>query len=202
VAFIEDFSASLALECFHLVGHSMGGCIALLYALQIPDKIDRLPLANSIGLGHEIALWVRVLSAPVFCWTFGEVTVAIMEAIEQLLRFLHAPVDFVNPIPRIRAELGASITSLKGQSTVLLDRLSELVVPTMLVWGDKDPIVPASHAVAAARLIPDCRVHILPGTGHSVHREKMEEFCQLLARFQDQPPAAKDRALEVPADVF
>jgi len=51
------------------------------------------------------------------------------------------------------------------------------------VWGAKDPIVPVSQAYAAAKLIPDCQVKVFEGSGHSVYREEIQEFSQLLTKF-------------------
>ena len=64
VKFIADFSHNLGLNRFHLVGHSFGGGIALHYALRFPHEIERLVLVNSMGLGKEVALWVRFLVFP------------------------------------------------------------------------------------------------------------------------------------------
>ena len=65
VEFLDDFSRSLELNDFYLVGHSVGGCIALLYALKFPNRTRKLVLISSMCLGREIALWVRVLSSSV-----------------------------------------------------------------------------------------------------------------------------------------
>jgi len=56
-------------------------------------------------------------------------------------------------------------------------------VPTLVVWGGKDPIVPARQAYAAAELIPDCQVKIFEDSGHSVYRDKLAEFSQVLTKF-------------------
>jgi len=185
VAFVDGFSHSLGLERFHLVGHSMGGCIALLYALKFPHKIERLTLVSSIGLGKEISLWIRALSSPVFGRIIKEAAIAITKAASRMIRFLHAPFQFINPVTRVRVDMVRTVTTWKGQATVLLGLLSELMMPTLLVWGDKDRIVPANHAYAAAELIPNCQVHIFEDAGHSVYKEKVQEFSQLLKRNGD-----------------
>ncbi len=63
VEFVDDFANNLGLKSFHLMGHSLGGGIALHYALRFPHKIKKLVLVSSMCLGKEIALWVRFLSA-------------------------------------------------------------------------------------------------------------------------------------------
>ena len=183
VSFTDDFSRSLYLNRFHLLGHSSGGSIALLYALRFPHRIKKLTLVSSIGLGEGVALWVRVLSSPVFARTIGEAGIAILKAAGWLSGLLHTSPRFVNSLPRARVALGTSTTTLKRRSTVPLGHVSELTMPTLLVWGSNDSIVPVSHAYATARLIPRCQLHVFEGTGHNIHRDKSEELCQLLVRF-------------------
>jgi len=79
--------------------------------------------------------------------------------------------------------IGQGIMGFRGQTHVLAHRLSELLVPTLLVWGAWDYVVPARHAHAAAKLIPNCQVHVFRRTGHSVYKRKLEEFSQLVVRF-------------------
>jgi len=183
VEFLRGFSHDLELKRFHLIGHSIGGGIALHYALKFPHEVEKLVLVNSMFLGKEIALWIRFLSSPVFCQSVGEAALAILKAVGWLVSLFFTPFEFVSPLSRVRIDLGKSITTLRGQTTVLLNRLSELVMPTLLVWGAKDSIVPVSHAYAAAQLIPDCQLHIFECCGHSIHTQKIQEFSQLLVGF-------------------
>src|SRR4030042_7217600 len=67
VSFVDDFTWALGLERFHLVGHSIGGGIALHYAFQNPGKVTGLVLVDSFCLGIEVALWIRILSASALC---------------------------------------------------------------------------------------------------------------------------------------
>ena len=183
VMFLEDFAHSLGLRRFHLVGHSLGGGIALHYALKFPYKVGKLVLVSSMCLGKELALWVRVLSASALCRFLGEAGVAVLKAVKWLVNLVYAPLKFVNPLPRAKMKLGASMATLKEQTTVLASQLSELMMPTLLVWGANDGIVPVSQAYAAVRLIPDCQLHVFEDCGHSVYRQKVEEFSHLLTSF-------------------
>jgi len=185
VAFIEDFSQALGIERFHLVGHSIGGGIALHYALKFPQKVKGLVLVSSWCLGLEAALWVRLLSHPVFCHSLGEIALATMKAIKLLARLFYAPFRFANPLTRVKMDVGKTMIAMGGQTTVLQDRLCELTMPTLLVWGSGDRIVPADHAYIAAEMIPDCQVHVFEGCGHSVYKQRAEEFSRLLANFLD-----------------
>ncbi len=73
--------------------------------------------------------------------------------------------------------------TIKEQAIILVDRLSEIKTPTLIVWGADDRIVPARHAYQAAQLIPQCEVKVYPGCGHIVYKQKTHEFSQLLLGF-------------------
>ncbi len=181
--FVESFSDNLGLESFHLVGHSLGGGVALNYALESPHKIKKLVLVSSLCLGREIALWVRLLSIPALLRSIGTIIMAVLRAIKWLVKKLLAPVEFVMPFSPASVNLGGSVTTFKEQTLVLANRLSEIMVPTLLVWGARDPIVPVRHAYAAAQLIPDCQLKVFEDRGHNVHRDEVNEFSRLLASF-------------------
>ena len=183
VEFVDGFSHSVGLKNFHLMGHSLGGGIALSYALKFPYKVTKLILISSLCLGKEIALWVRFLSNCVVCRGMGRAALAIMRGVKWVVGKLFATVELVLPLSKFSLSLGTKITTLKEQTTVLVNQLSEIVVPTLLVWGGKDPIVPARQAYAAAALIPDCQVKVFEDSGHSVYREELQEFSHLLTRF-------------------
>ena len=183
VQFVENFTYSLGLKRFHLAGHSAGGGIALHYALEFPYKVGKLVLVSSMCLGKEMVLWIRVLSGSAAFRSLGIAAATIMEAIKRLVSLVYAPLEFVNPLPRGKIKLGASMTTLKEQTLVLGNQLSKLMMPTLLVWGANDSIVPVSHAYAAAQLIPDCQLQVFEGCGHSVYRQKAKEFSRLLTGF-------------------
>ena len=183
VEFVDGFSHNLGLEGFHLMGHSLGGGIALSYALKFPHKITKLVLVSSMCLGREIALWVRLLSNRALCRSIGKAVLAILRGVKWVIDLLLAPLEFVIPINWTSMHLGCSVTTIKEQTTVLIHRLSEIMVPTLIVWGDKDPIIPVKQAYAAAQLIPDCQLRVFENCGHSVYRQKTPEFSQLVTAF-------------------
>jgi pimeloyl-ACP methyl ester carboxylesterase len=185
VDFVENFSSALGLDSFYLIGHSIGGGIALHYALKFPGKVKGLVLVSSWCLGIEAALWVRLLSNPALSQSLGEAGIAVLRGVKWLVRLFYAPFRFANPITRIKMDIGKTMVTFRGQTVVLQDRLCELTMPTLLVWGDGDNVVPAAHAYVAAELIPDCQVRVFEGCGHNVYKQKMEEFSQLLFRFLD-----------------
>lgn len=108
---------------------------------------------------------------------------AILRGIKWVVGKLFVTVEFVIPLSRFSLSLGGKVTTLKEQTTVLVHQLSEIMVPTLVVWGAKDPILPVKQAYAAAELIPDCQVKVFEGGGHSVYRDKVQEFSRLLTKF-------------------
>ncbi|MDD4875810.1 MAG: alpha/beta fold hydrolase [Dehalococcoidales bacterium] len=183
VDFLDSFVDTIGLKRFYLLGHSIGGGITLKFALKSPQKIKSLILVSSMFLGKEIAIWARYLSTPTISRLLGEACISIFRAVGWVIKSFCASYKLSPPFSRVQMSIGTSIMTLKGQTTVLLDQLTELVMPTLLVWGARDGIVPAIHAYAAADVIPDCRIYIFEGCGHNVQKQKLQEFSQLVINF-------------------
>jgi len=179
--FMYDFTGNLGLDRFNLMGHSIGGGVALNYALKFPGKVKKLVLISSLCLGREIAFWIRLMSVP--AEALGSAVLALFKATKWLIDTLMIPVKFVMPLSRASVNLGGNITTLKEQTLVLTNRLSELAMPTLLVWGARDEIVPVKQAYAAALVIPDCQLRVFENQGHNVHRDEINKFSRLLMGF-------------------
>jgi len=181
VEFVENFVASLGLKNFYLVGHSLGGGIAVNYALKNPSHITKLVLVDSLCLGKEIAWWIRLLSRP--ARAIGAPLLLLFKGIKWLGQKLLVPFEFVSPISQSSINLGSCIASFRQQTTIVANRLSELVMPTLLVWGDADPIIPVKHAYAAVKIIPDCRLKVFDNTGHNIYRDNPQALSHTLQEF-------------------
>jgi len=179
--FVEDFTENLGLDKFNLMGHSIGGGVALNYALRFPGKVKKLVLISSLCLGREIAPWVRMTS--VLARALSSAMVSLSKATKWLIDTLMLPVKLVRPLSRASVNLGSNITTLKEQTLVLTNRLAGLTVPTLLVWGARDEIVPVKQAYAAAQVIPDCQLRVFENRGHNVHRDEINNFSRLLTGF-------------------
>jgi pimeloyl-ACP methyl ester carboxylesterase len=182
VEFVDRFAGSLGLEKFYLIGHSLGGGIALNYTLKSPHKVKKLVLVSSLCLGREIAFWVRLFSLPALIRSLGALTIAILKSVKWVVKQLN-PAGFIMPLSPASMTVGGSITTFREQSLVLEQRLSEVKVPTLLVWGAKDPIVPVRQAYRAAKAIPDCRVEVFQKSGHNVHRDEIKQFSEVITGF-------------------
>lgn len=180
--FIGSFTEKLGLTKFYLMGHSLGGGIALNFALQFPDKIRKLVLISSLCLGNEIAFWVRLLSIPALIKVIGKSFMAVMKGIKWVAEQLN-PANLIMEMTPAAMMVGTSISTLHHQTLVLEQRLPEVRVPTLLVWGGKDPVVPVMQAYRAAKVIPDCRVEVFKKRGHNVHRDELQIFSSILKRF-------------------
>jgi pimeloyl-ACP methyl ester carboxylesterase len=182
-AFLKRFTGQLGLEKFHLLGHSFGGSIALNYALKFAYQITKLILVSSLGLGKEIAFWIRYTAHQSFCRYFGKSALWVLEEAKWLIHHLLLPLDFEMPFSKTSLSLGSDLISFHAQKTVFFDHLGELSMPTLLVWGSRDPIVPFNQAYSAGYVIPDCQVKVFTGSGHSVYRDRLVEFNETLRGF-------------------
>ncbi|MBN1692368.1 MAG: alpha/beta fold hydrolase [Dehalococcoidales bacterium] len=180
--FVEKFTKSLGLEKFSLVGHSLGGGIALDYALKFPLKITKLVLISSLCLGREIAFWVRFFSLPAFVRSIGAVMNFGFKCVKLLLDHLN-PAKYILPLTPAGMAVGVSISNFHQQTLVLEKQLPEVKMPTLLVWGSRDPVVPVKQAYRAAEVIPDCQVAVFRNSGHNVHREELKKFSSIVTDF-------------------
>ncbi len=178
--FLEEREVSRA----HLAGHSMGGAVALQYALDNPDRVASLILIDSAGLGGDInADYIR-----------GFIEAGKRREVKEVLKLLFADAEvvsrqMVDDVLRYKRLDGvdSSLRTLAGdlflqgrQSVVLAPRLAEVAVPVLVIWGGADQILPASHAQG----LPDnVRTEILDGAGHSPHMEAANEVNRLVERF-------------------
>ncbi|OGN98130.1 MAG: hypothetical protein A2Y89_07110 [Chloroflexi bacterium RBG_13_51_18] len=180
--FVEKFTRSLGLEKFSIMGHSLGGGVALDYALKFPLKIKKLILVSSLCLGREIAFWVRFFSLPAFISSLGALMVWFFKSIKWLIKYLN-PAEYIMPLSPASMSIGGSISNFQQQTLVLEKQLPEIKMPTLLVWGSRDPVVPVKQAYRAARVIPDCRVEVFKNRGHNVHRDELKKFSRIITDF-------------------
>ena len=87
------------------------------------------------------------------------------------------------------------VVDARGQAVTALDRLYLAdAVPMLVVWGSRDPIVPALHAESVRALVPSARVEVFAGAGHWPHLDEPDEFCRILLDFMaTTEPAAHDQ---------
>jgi pimeloyl-ACP methyl ester carboxylesterase len=182
VDIVDKFALSMGLNRFYLMGHSLGGGISLHYALKYPEKIRKLVLVSSLCLGREIAWWVRLFTAPVICQSIGKASISLFKGIKYIAKYFGSW-EIVEPVSKTTMHIGSCMATLTEQTIVLLSQLPNIIAPTLVMWGAKDPIVPSAQAYAAAELIPDCQVKVFEKCGHSVYRDRLSEFSNVLTSF-------------------
>ncbi len=206
---IRDIMVALGHENATIVGHSLGGGIAMQFAYQFPERCDRLVLVNSGGLGREVHPMLRASTLPGSELVLPLLTHATLlaggEGIGRALGRLglKAGTDMAE-IARGFSSLGDSearhafIQTMRavldpgGQRVSALDRLYLAeAMPSLIVWGASDPIIPADHGRAAHEAMPGSRLEMLPGVGHFPQLEQPFEFASLLADFIAQTEPAE-----------
>jgi pyruvate dehydrogenase E2 component (dihydrolipoyllysine-residue acetyltransferase) len=180
----ESALDALGVESVHLVGHSLGGAVAVLLARRRPDKVKTLSLIAAVGLGPEINSafidgFIRASrrreAQEVLSLLVADPSLISRRMVEDVLRYKR--LDGVGAALERIAEAafggGRQQLDLKGE-------IAALRIPVQILWGREDRIIPPSHAEALRGLRP---VHILEGAGHLPHMEKAPEVAGLLKAF-------------------
>jgi pimeloyl-ACP methyl ester carboxylesterase len=198
---LRDLLDALGHKRATVVGQSLGGGIAMQLAYQFPERCERLVLVNSGGLGQEVNLILRALTAPGAEYVFplvcsprlrdvaslvgawlGRVGVRSTPAGEEIWRSYASLADADTRQAFFRGL--RDVIDLSGQAVSALKRLSRAAqLPTLIMWGAQDPFIPVSHAIAAHHAIPGSRLEIFDGVGHYPHCEAPERFVAALVDF-------------------
>jgi len=199
--FIREFMTARGIGRAALVGHSLGGGVALRVILDEPGRVERLALVSSAGLGRDVSLPLRVASLPWFDRIFFKPSLAVF--IHFLHRLVYDPAAITSEFARmyyemffqpgsVRAFTGIlrAIATLRGARPGVLEDirrgLAAITVPTLIVWGRQDRILPVSQGVDAAGRIPGARLHIFERCGHMPNIEYPDEFNRVLLDFLAQ----------------
>ena len=198
---LRDLMLALEHERVTVVGHSLGGGVAMQFAYQYPMLCERLVLVSSGGLGKEVhgllkavtwpgaefvlpLLTARPLHAAVGATGRGLATCGLRPGpdVTEMLRAFGSLTD-----PRARRAFVHTIRAVidaRGQRVSARDRLYLAdLIPTMVVWGRRDPIIPAWHAEEAHAAMPASRLEVLDKVGHFPQLECPERLAELLLDF-------------------
>ncbi|MGU3294657.1 alpha/beta fold hydrolase [Williamsia sp. M5A3_1d] len=203
-AWLRDLLDQLDIDRVTVVGQSLGGGVAMQFSYQHPEYCQRLALISSGGLGPDVSWTLRLLAAP-----GAELLMPVIAAPPVISagnrvaswlgeRGLRAP--RANEMWRAHRSLGdretraaflrtlRAVVDHRGQAVSAMGKLHlNEGMPTLLIWGDDDAVIPVAHAHAAHEAMPASRLEILPGVGHFPQVEDPDAVARLLLEFQAQP---------------
>jgi pimeloyl-ACP methyl ester carboxylesterase len=215
---LRDLLAVLGYDRGTLVGHSLGGGVAMVFAYQFPERTERLALVGSGGLGREVSIALRAAALP------GSEYVVPLLASTPVLRAGAAIAGVAGRLgfkagPDLE-EIGRGFSSLgdwearrafihtvrtvidpDGQRVDARDRLYLAEgMPTLIMWGARDRVIPVHHGRGAHELIPGSRFELFENAGHFLHRDDPVRFVEVLREFMTETAPAdidEERAREL-----
>jgi pimeloyl-ACP methyl ester carboxylesterase len=198
VRFINDFMGTLGIDRAALIGNSMGGGLVLAFALEYPEKVDKLVLVDNGGMGRNVILDFKLCSLPFV----GELltrpslkTTALLwkkmvydsnlvtpEVVELSYRLATEPGTKKALLAALRA--GINLFGQRDKLTrQILARLNTIKAPTLVIWGNQDRIIPVAHARVAVDNIPGARLELFDRCGHMPMFEYPDKFNRLVLDF-------------------
>jgi pimeloyl-ACP methyl ester carboxylesterase len=207
---------AIRVDSADVVGHSFGGGVAQMMLLESPERIRRLVLASSGGLGREISVLLRLASIPFVVEYFGQRFMGPCTRLALKATGAVASTEEMARLGTMNAQRGSArafartvrdIIDWRGQRQTFFqgaDRLSGL--PAIAVfWGDRDAVIPAAHGEALVEYLDGVRLTRFPDCGHYLHHQKPEAFVDAVRAFLEAPhvPAARLRRIDltVPASL-
>jgi pimeloyl-ACP methyl ester carboxylesterase len=210
---VRDLIVTLGHDRATIVGQSLGGGVAMQFAYQFPSRCERLVLVGSGGLGREVSPFLRALAFPGVEFLYPVLFASVLRnagrsVLGGLRKIGLRPSAYVDQLwlsyesltePETRAAFARtlrSVVDVTGQRVSAHDRLPLAEeIPTLIVWGANDAIIPSHHAAAAHATLPSSRVEIFEGVGHFPHCEDPKRFVGVLTDFIDATePAAVTEA--------
>ncbi|MBM7439780.1 alpha/beta hydrolase [Streptomyces sp. HB132] len=198
---IRDLLGVLGIEHATLIGHSLGAGVAMQFAYQYPERTDRLILVSAGGVGREVNPVLRAVSLPGADLMLSTLRLPGMRGqvglFTRLVKFLDTDLgqdagellDLVDSLPDTTSR-SAFISTLRavvdwrGQVVTMLDRCYLAQgMPTLLLWGSRDSVVPVHHAYGAHAAMPGSRLEIFDGAGHFPFHTDPARFRALVEDF-------------------
>jgi pimeloyl-ACP methyl ester carboxylesterase len=205
---VRDLLAALGHDRISLVGHSLGGGIAMQFAYQFPERVERLALINAGGLGPEVSPFLRAATLPgselvlpviAGSWVrkaargvddvLGKAHVRVPEGLREALVGFGSLGD-----PATRSAFvhtARSVIDVQGQRVDGRDRLYLATdLPLLVVWGEKDAIIPVAHGRGVAAAVPTARLEVFTQSGHFPHLTEPARLATLLQDWLETTEAA------------
>jgi pimeloyl-ACP methyl ester carboxylesterase len=208
---LRDLMGALDVERATLVGHSLGGGIAMQFAYQYPERCERLVLVSSGGLGPDVGLLLRLATLPgseVFLSLTAPAARSVIDFAAGAGRFLRikpaADASFYGRAfaalaePETRAAFLGTLRGVVGARGQLVDARDRLYLaesmPTLIVWGERDAVIPVDHAHAAHEAMPGSRLEVFDDAGHVPQLDDPQRFVATVEAFvaETEPSAISD----------
>lgn len=198
---LRDLLVMLDLAPATFVGQSLGGGIVMQAAYQFPECCNRLVLVGAGGLGRDVSLLLRLLALPGSGYVLAAATADPVRAVLDGVLGFAGRIGFrLGPEESQIAAAYASLADAKarkaflstlrsvvdhtGQRVTATDRLYLVgAMPMMVVWGDRDPIIPMHHAIDFADVVPHARLEVFEGAGHYPQNHDPYGFAEVLVDF-------------------
>src|SRR3954463_3653011 len=189
---IRDLLTTIGIERATVVGHSLGGGIAMQFFYQFPQRVERLALISRGGLGHEVSPLLPAPALPaaaagIWLVANSRVRAGLDRAGERMKArgsrkgvYLRAVARAMRPLGDAAARQAflqtlRAVIDVRGQHVSAMDRLYLLgELPTLIVWGGRDNTIPIEHGLAAHRQVPNSRFVTLPKAAHFPNLEDPE----------------------------
>jgi pimeloyl-ACP methyl ester carboxylesterase len=207
---IHHLTGKYAKRPFHLVGHSMGGAIALRYAATYGNDLHSLTLADAAGILHRLAYtkYLAPLGLEIFAGGPIPARASISDLAGVLLGSIERRLPFDMSIVLHSAFLREKL--LKGNPSVIaglglvLEDYSQVPqrvqVPTLIIWGEDDRVAPPRTGLVLDALLPRSSLHIISNAGHVPMRGQLKEYIQLVKQHLRSPGSLLSRQRPVIAD--
>ena len=216
-AAIDELMEQLDIDCARIVGNSMGGFIGAELAIRHPERVERLVLVAAAGLSIETIRTerksgLRHRAENIVFFSLGHIAsrshqVALRPRLRHALLMLVAAYPQKLPGPLAAQQvLGSGKPGFSDALEAmcrypLRDRLEKIACPTLILWGEKDRLVPVKDAAIFEKLIPDSRKIVYKDTGHVSMMERPERFNSDVKAFLDEAPGEQQPAAQQPRAV-
>jgi len=198
---MRDLLSILGIDRATIVGHSMGGGVAMQFAYQFPERCERLVLVSTGGVSRDVHPMLRIVAAPPAGLALPllslRATRVAVRAVFHLLRTLETDMgrdadDLIrvfDALPNLAARRAflrtvRAAVDWRGQHVTMLDRAYLASgLPTMIIWGKRDGVIPYAHALIAQAALSDCRLETFENAGHFPHHSDPARFLAVLSDF-------------------
>lgn len=199
VKFVKDFMASQNLTKVNLIGHSLGGAVALHFTIAYPELVDKLVLVSSAGLGRELPAHFRILTLPIIGNIVFRVKLkkllglalrshtynpdAISDELLQSIHKIFLLPNFSKTMVKILQKYANCNGIRRRAIKPILKNLKNITAPTLIIWGKQDHLLLVKHAYVALRHLPNAKLEVLDECGHFPQLEQSKKFNKLVLKF-------------------